>query len=130
MLGEIFRLKFVVVANLSSRIVLIHHRGGDGHKERRSGGGRRGRRGGRNRLEIAENFDGGWLLELVAFDGILGESKGEDYVVTLLRGGEVVDGGGNRRLAFGGLAGSAAAGEKGQRSENGKEKMENGWRHS
>src|SRR5271155_4323742 len=129
MLGEIFRLKFVVVANLSSRIVLIDHRGGDGHQERGSGGGRCGRGAGRDRLGIAENFDGGRVLELAAFDGILGGRGGEEHVVTLLRGGEVVDGGGNRRFAFGGLAGSAAAGEKSGRHENGKKKMKNGWRH-
>src|ERR1700675_996746 len=130
MLGQIFWLKLVVIANLSSRIVLNHHRGGDGHEERRSGGGRCWRGAGRNWLEIAENFDGGWLLEFAAFDGILGKSEGEDHVVALLRGREVVDRGGNRRFAFGGLAGSTAAGEKGRTDENGNEKMENGWRHS
>ena len=75
-------------------------------------------------MEIAEDFDGGRLLELATLDGIFGKSEGEDHVVALLGGGEVGDRGGNRRFAFDRFTGNAAAGEKGQTSENGKEKME------
>ncbi len=38
MLGEIAGRQLVHVADLATRIVLIHHRGGDGHEQRRSFG--------------------------------------------------------------------------------------------
>src|ERR1700729_206327 len=133
MLGKIVGLQLIHVADLASRIVLGHHRRGDGHEQGGSfgnGGTRRSCRAFRDRLEIAKDLDCCRLLELAALDGFLGKSEGEGHVVAVLRGGEIVDRCGYRRFAFDRLTGSAATGEKGQRSEKGKEKTENGRRHS
>ena len=130
MLGEILGLERVFVANLASRVESSHHRRRDGYEQRGIGGNGRWRGARGIFLEIAEDFDCGRLLELATLDGFLGKSKGEDHVVALLGGGEIGDCGGNRRFAFDWLTGSAAAGKKDDRSENGKEKMENGGRHS
>jgi hypothetical protein len=133
MLGEIVGLQLIHVADMALRIVLEHHRGRNGHAQRGSlGNGRRrsGRGAGGGRLEIAEDLDCGRLFEFATLDGFLGESESEDHGVALLRGRKVGDRGGNRGFAFDGLAGGAAGGENKGRSGNGKEKMENGRRHS
>ena len=62
-------------------------------------------------MEVTEDLDGGRLLELATFDGIFRKGKGQDYSVAPLGGREVSDRGGDWRLALGGLAGNAAAGE-------------------
>ena len=79
-----------------------------------------------DRREVTINFDGRRLLQLATIHRLLGESEREDYVIVLLRGGEIGDWRGDARFAFDRLARSGAARRQEGHSENGKEKTEIG----
>src|SRR5579863_2458573 len=111
MLGEIFGLERIQVANVAAVAVLVYHGRRDGDERRgvpRSVQSGASRDGG----EVAINFDGRSFLQRTTIHGLFRQSEAEDDVIVLLSGSEISDRRRNTRFAFGRLTRSGAAREK------------------